>query len=164
MLSFGILMLAAGCAAKSSGSGSGQPDGADTCDLAALGLGSARNVPAWTPPVACKQSDGAGAAGIVRTEEGFRARFICANGASSGIDFQQNQLVVQVRTLSPAGVGGEIADDGKTVTYVSHFRRNCPDEPRPMPMGYTVMFLLPAGADRQFADASCTVGAQPSCH
>jgi hypothetical protein len=40
---------------------------------------------------------------------------------------------------------------------VSRFRNPCPDDPRPMPMPFTVTYLLPAGAKRDFAETTCTV-------
>lgn len=134
------------------------------CDLVALGLGAAKPLPAWQPPAGCTVRDGTGQGNVpIRSEEAFAARFDCADGITSEIDFSQHELIAQDRTLSPASTGGEIVDDGTTVTYVTHFRPNCPDDPRPMPMQYTVSYLVPTGATRTFADASCTVGPQRTC-
>ena len=134
------------------------------CDLAALGLGSAKAVPFWQPPAGCEAIGGPAPATIpVASEQEFAVQFTCAGGVTSGIDFARDQIVVQHRHLSPASAGGEVVDDGTTVTFVTHYRHNCPDDPRPMPMEYSATFLIPAGAKRAFADTYCTVGVQPKC-
>ena len=91
------------------------------------------------------------------SEQEFAQAFVCKGTTPSGIDFKKDQLVVDNRQLSPAGAGGAIYDDGSTVTYVSYFRNPCPGDPQPMPMPYTVTYLLPAGAQRAFAEKTCTV-------
>jgi hypothetical protein len=184
-----FLVLTAGCSSKSRDpSGGGAAEGpkpaasdaapagksgpadagavavtAQGCDLAALGLGAAHVVPAWTLPAGCKLADGADSEGVVHSDKEFAARFSCPAGSTAGIDFAAQELVMESRQMSPAGVGGEVVDDGKTVTYLDHMRATCPDDPRPMPMSYPVMYLLPAGAERKHAEASCNVGPPRTC-
>lgn len=176
-----VLVVAAGCNSKSGGDGASsstpakpsdagavkpadaapaKTPAAEGCDLAALGLGAGHEVPAWTLPAGCTATGG-DLAGTVTSEKDFAARWTCTG--ASGIDFAKDQLVIESRSLSPAEVGGQVVDDGKTVTFVHHFRQTCPEDPRPMPMGTTVMYLLPAGAQRAHADASCTVGPPRTC-
>jgi hypothetical protein len=94
---------------------------------------------------------------IVRSESELAAVISCAVPAPSGIDFTRNKLVVVTRMLSPAGMGTDVLDDGTTVTFVARERRPCPNDPLPMPISYTIAFLLPADAPRAFADRSCAV-------
>lgn len=163
----------AGCSSRSSapnekGAGGNSTDTTGAartgCNLDALGLGAATSVPAWKPPAGCTARGGTGNLAIaIATEAEFAEMFGCAEGVTSGIDFGRHQLILQHRSLSPAATGGEIVDDGTTVTYLTHFRIPCPDERPPMPIGYAVTYLLPAGAARTFAESSCTLGGQPRC-
>jgi hypothetical protein len=114
-------------------------------------------VPAWRPPEGCERANDAGQTVTVRSEEQLRAIYVCPAGAVSGIDFAANHLVLADRMLSPAQIGSDIYDDGTTITFVSRQRTSCPDDPQPIPTPYTVAFLLPAGAERAYAEASCTV-------
>jgi len=120
-------------------------------------LAAARPVPAWRPPEGCERANDAGQTVTVRSEEQLRAIYVCPAGAVSGIDFAANHLVLADRMLSPAQIGSDIYDDGTTITFVSRQRTSCPDDPQPIPTPYTVAFLLPAGAERAYAEASCTV-------
>jgi len=165
-----IAAAGAGCTRKSAsavGDGSARGDSgaakAGECDLAPLGLASATQVPTWKAPAGCSFNAGGDARGPIRSEEEFRAAFTCTGTAASSIDFAQHQLVVQSRTLSPAAIGGLIVDDGTKVTYVERFREPCPSEYPPMPVPYQVMFLLPADATREFAEASCNVHGTSHC-
>jgi hypothetical protein len=93
----------------------------------------------------------------IRSEETYAQTFKCG---PSGIDFTLNELVVSTRTLSPAGEGGDIVDDGKTVTFINVFRMPCPGAPMARPMDYDIEFLLPAGSPRTFAETGCALDAR----
>lgn len=110
-------------------------------------------------PAGCDPQAAVGAPPI-QSEEAFHTRLGCT--AASGIDFARFELRITTRTLSPAGVGTEVVDDGKTVTFVSLGRDPCPGEPPPMPMSVPVAFLLPTGATRDTAESWCKVSV--SCH
>lgn len=91
----------------------------------------------------------------IRSEDAFHADFQCT--APSGVDFGKFELHVVMRTLSPAGVGTQVVDDGATVTLVSLYRDPCPRERPPMPIQVPVAYLLPTGAVRNVAERSCKV-------
>lgn len=128
----------------------------DPCSPLVLGLGEARPVTPWAAPAECAAKSGPGPS-TIRSEGEFRERFSCPTDTRSGIDFTKQQLVVDDRTLSPASTGISIVDDGVRVTFISRFRSPCPDDPRPMPLPYTLAFLQPKGAARSYGDASCTL-------
>jgi hypothetical protein len=153
-----ISIAVAVCACGASrGGGASNVDAATACTPAKLGLGSATRVTMWklqcgsvpggpsTPPL------------VIRSDDEYAKTFHCG---PSGIDFAQNQLVVSARELSPAGAGGDIVDDGNTVTFINIFRAPCPGAPMARPMDYAVAFLLPAGSTRKFADTGCPLDAQ----
>jgi hypothetical protein len=152
---FAVLLAACGGGgvSKSGGGGGGDGAGGSRCDLAAINLGDARRVSWWQPP--CRPSTPIDAR--IQSEEEFRALFRCGRDVPSGIDFTRDQLIVESRDLSPAGGAGEIVDDGSTVTRVGYFRSPCLGDPLPTPITIQVEYLLPAGEERQFADASCTI-------
>jgi len=93
---------------------------------------------------------------FLRTAEEIASAFQCT-AATPGIDPAQHTLVVSQRMLSPAGMGTTVFDDGKVMTFVERSRKNCPNDPLPMPMSYALYLLLPAGAEREFKQSSCTV-------
>lgn len=165
-----LLLLVATCACSArtrasdgSGDSAGQEAADAPCAPATLGLADATVIPSWRPPPGCTYTGG-GADGtrvLVTSDAELAQHFTCAEGAASGLDFAASQLVVETRSLSPAGVGGEVVDDGRTVTYISRFRSPCPDDPMPYPMNVSVFYLLPAGQSREFAEASCTL--PPDC-
>jgi len=133
-------------------------DGAiDPCSPLVLGLGEARPVAPWAAPAECAAKSGPPGPATIRSEAEFRGRFSCPSGIASGIDFTKQELVVADRELSPASAGISIVDDGLRVTFIARFRSACPDDPRPMPIPYTLAFLQPKGAARSYGDASCTL-------
>jgi hypothetical protein len=141
------------------GGGGGGTSSAAACAPSTLGLGAASPVQGYKVPVGCALgASGGGAPTTIRSEEAFHAALNCQ--APSGVDFAAHEVVASARMLSPAGVGTDIVDDGKTVTFVNKQRRPCPNEPPPMPITVTVAFLLPAGSTRAYADRVCTVDTQ----
>jgi hypothetical protein len=154
------VILAAGCGGHGSTGGGGGTSALPPrhCDLATLGLGAAHVVPMYEPPAACSRPGNSGARDPIRSEAQFRAAFTCPPGVGSGIDFDRDQLMVQQQMMSPMGVGGEVVDDGKTVSYVPHERIPCAGEPHLEPMDVEVMYLLPAGSEREYQRVGgCTV-------
>lgn len=133
----------------------------DPCSPSMLGLSTARTLKPWAAPEGCTARGGSGGLETIADEAAFRKRFSCPAGTNSGIDFAKLQLMVENRELSPAGMGTFIADDGATVTFIERMRSPCPGDPHPMPMGYTLGFLLPRGADRKYATRNCTM--PPQC-
>jgi len=96
---------------------------------------------------------------VIRSEAEFALSFHCTPEAPSGVDFTSNDLVISTRMLSPAGTGSSVFDDGQTTTIVSLFREPCPAAPMPMPMSYTLGFLLPGHVTRRFVEKTCSVEA-----
>ena len=139
----------------SSGSGSSATVG-DPCSPAALGLGSAKRADSYALPTGCQVNDGADVT-VVRDETAFALRVTCTAGVGSGIDWTRHALGITARTLSPGGGGYAPFDDGTKVTLVASFRPNCENDPLPMPMQVPVAFLLPAGSERTFGAATCTL-------
>jgi hypothetical protein len=138
-----------------------KPKAIDPCAPSQLGLGAARQLAPWAAPEGCTAKSGATEPTAVKSEAEFTARFGCPKGTKSGLDFTKQQLMVQDRTLSPAGAGTTIVDDGTKVTFIERDRSPCPGDPQPMPMNYTLGFVLPAGAERTYATRSCTL--PPKC-
>lgn len=127
----------------------------DPCGAAALGLGEARALEPWTPPPGCSpRGDGTV---ILRSDDELTPRLECTAGLNHLVDFTRYALLSVGHTLSPAGAGVVALDDGKVVTRVTRQRDPCPGDPLPMPMNTTAWFLLPAGAERTFADRTCTI-------
>ena len=101
---------------------------------------------------------GNGPASLVKSEAELRALLTCGDaGPKPAIDFAKQSLVLQERTMSPASAGTAVYDDGKTITLVNSFRGSCPGDPLPMPMGFTLAVLVPAGGKRTFREVSCNV-------
>lgn len=134
---------------------------ADTsaCSPRALKLGDAKPVTMWKPPAACKPRPDAprGAPALVRSEAELKVHYDCEAGAALGVDFSRDALVFTTRTLSPASVGTDVLDDGKTVTFVNRQRTPCKNDPLPMPISSTLTFVVTGSSPRAFAEASCTV-------
>ena len=144
-------------------SGPGHAARADSAECSAqkLGLGAAKRVDSWQPPAGCQgPSGGVSTPQVIRSEAEFALSFHCQPEVPSGVDFVSKELVISTRMLSPAGAGSQVFDDAQTTTIVSLFRTPCADSPMPMPMSYTLGFLLPAGATRAFAEKACTLAAQ----
>lgn len=133
----------------------------DPCGAAALGLGQAVALARWTPPPTGCTPQGSGTA-IVRSGAELATRLECAAGTVAAIDFSQHALLSHGYSISPAGAGLVVFDDGKVVTLVTRQRDPCPGAPMPMPMNATAWFLLPAGAERTFANTICTIDSQCS--
>lgn len=133
----------------------------DPCAPSQLGLGAARQLKPWAAPTGCTAKSGATAPTAIESDADFTEHFTCPEGTKSGIDFAKEQLVVQDRSLSPAGAGTTIVDDGTRVTFIERQRSPCPDDPQPMPMNFTLGFLLPAGAERAYDNRACTL--PPQC-
>lgn len=127
----------------------------DPCGAAALGLGQANALAPWTPPPGCSPR-GHGRS-ILRSDAELAPRLECSAGHNHLVDFTRHALLAVDYTLSPAGAGLGALDDGHVITLVSRQRNPCPGGPMPMPMNTTAWFLLPAGGERSFADATCTV-------
>lgn len=127
-------------------------DGPGDCTPAALGLASATPLSIWKH--GCKLH-AAGSRTLARSEQELAAVLDC--GASSGVDFSKNAVLVEPYTLSPAGAGLDAYDDGHTVTLVGRQRPNCQGDPMPMPMQQVLAFLVPAGASREIASKTCTL-------
>jgi hypothetical protein len=117
----------------------------------------------WKAPAGCQVVSAAGSSSptAIHSEAEFKQAFTCAPEASSGVDFAVNDLLVSARTLSPAGVGARVADDGKTTTIISLFRSPCPSDYPPMPVPFTLAYLMPVKSVRTYAEASCTF--PPDC-
>jgi hypothetical protein len=144
--------------ASTANTATAKPPSSAACAPSALGLGTAAPVQLYRVPIGCALGGSGGPPATIRSEEEFHAALNCQK--PSGIDFKANELVASARMLPPAGMGTDVVDDGKTVTFVNKQRRPCPNEPPPMPITVTVGFLLPAGATRSYADKVCTVDTQ----
>ncbi len=150
-----------GAKAEAKAEAKATPKAIDPCSPSLLGLGAARTLKPWAAPTECTGRTAGGGLSTIASEAAFAKRFSCPRGTASGIDFDKLQLMVEDRTLSPAGAGTIIVDDGATVTFIERMRSPCPGDPQPMPIGYTMGFLLPAGAERKFATRNCTM--PPQC-
>jgi hypothetical protein len=169
-----VLTFLSGCpkqggggAEGGAGSGAGTSTGATTidesaCTADALKLVGARPAPIWKAPEGCTLRP-AGAGGlpiIVRTEEELQAHLECKGKVASGVAFERESVVLAVRTLSPAGTGTNVFDDGKIVTLVSKQRSPCKNEAPPMPVSYTMAFTIAASpVGRTFTESTCKVSA-----
>lgn len=80
---------------------------------------------------------------------------------SLNVDFGKYQLHVATFMLSPAYAGSELFDDGKRITFVQRDRSPCPGDPQPMPIGSSIVYQLPLGAERTYAQTSCSL--PPQC-
>ena len=123
------------------------------------GLDAARPVTMWTMPTGCTRSSNNGGSppAIAHDEAELRAQVTCPAGVTLGVDFAQHEVVIRDSMMSPAYAGGSIVDDGQKVTFVTRFRMPCTQGAHPMPGSMTASFLLPAGATREFAEATCTM-------
>jgi hypothetical protein len=95
---------------------------------------------------------------IVRNLDELAAAITCEPGVESlTVDFSKHQLHVANFMLSPAYAGGELFDDGTKITFVQRDRSPCPDDPLPMPIGSSIAYLLPQGAERAYVQLACTL-------
>jgi hypothetical protein len=138
-----------------------KPEAIDPCAPSQLGLGAARQLQPWAAPAECTAKSGGSGPTAITSEQAWAERFECPKGTKSGIDFAKQQLMVDDKTLSPAGAGTTIVDDGTKITFIERQRSPCKGDPQPMPIGFTLGFLLPAGAERTYETRACTL--PPSC-
>lgn len=156
-------LVALGCSSSagrstSHGSGTGAASG-DACGPVALGLGDARLLDAWKVPPGCSPT--ATTATLAVDEASVRAAAGCPADATLGLAPGEGALV-HATTLSPAGAGTRVYDDGARVTLVHLMRSPCPNDPRPMPMPWTITARLPApAAGRTLVEQACTL--PPAC-
>jgi hypothetical protein len=136
---------------------------ADPNSCMPAGLEAASKVETVVLPRGCQVTTGSlSAPTIVRSEAELAGVITCEPGSQlPAIDFTKHQLHVAEFSLSPAYGGSELFDDGKTVTFVQRDRSPCPDDPLPMPIGSSIAYLLPQGAERSHAQLSCTL--PPKC-
>jgi hypothetical protein len=132
----------------------------DPCGAKALHLEPAKPADRWQIPIGCVRAPGEQRGPRVQSEAEFKGAFTCPAGLASGVDWSKVQLVVTTQTLSPAGVGWSVFDDGHALTIVSRFRKNCPSDPMPMPISVPVVIAIPAGGPmRELKSATCTIDA-----
>lgn len=94
----------------------------------------------------------------IETAEAYAAHVRCEAGAMPpAIDFATSTLHLASYTLTPAGMGVEVHDDGSVVTLARLERSPCPDDPMPMPMQTSLAFVLPKGAARTFRTLPCAI-------
>ncbi len=129
-----------------------------SCEATAKAMKKATKLVAWKPPADCTAKGGARAPAMLSKEADARVHLECKDAnAKVGVDFAKRQLIVTSRSASPAGVGFDVYDDGKQVTFVSRQRMPCKNDPQPMPgPSQTLLYEAAAGA-RTFADSSCNV-------
>jgi hypothetical protein len=156
MRAFLLCLASAACSrpgpdTRAAGSGESDTHASSPCSPAALGLGSARRLPAWKPPATCTIT-APSEPQIVTNATGV----LDCTEAEPGIDFTRQRLLAQERMLSPATVEIVAFDDGTTITLVSRQVTPCLDDPRPMPVPTTLLYLVDAERSRVLAEATCT--------
>jgi hypothetical protein len=127
------------------------------------GLEAAHSVEIVRLPSGCRVTSGGSitAPSVVGSADELASALECDAGAQRPtIDFGKSQLMLVEFSMSPAYGGSEVFDDGSKVTFVQRDRSPCPDDPMPMPMQTTLMYLLPHGAQRTYQQASCTLPAR----
>ncbi len=134
----------------------GPESAADPCGPQALDLGAAASLVAWKPPPGCAAKGTRGSV-IIGNGEDLTARLQCNEGVEHGLDLSKERLLQVRGSMSPATIGWAAYDDGGRLTVVTKFRSPCPSDPRPMPMEFTQWFLVPADAERELAETTCTV-------
>lgn len=128
------------------------------CAPSAMGLSAARAVALFRAPQGCAGASGGGVAWRpLRTEDELREALRCADAGASGVNFARETVWLSSRSLSPAGAGFAVYDDGRRLHVVSKMRRPRPDDPRPMPMPFSIAVTLPAGETREFVESTCTL-------
>jgi hypothetical protein len=130
------------------------------CAPAAMGLVRARVITAWRAPSGCTLRNAGPTPTPVRDETSFARMFACEAGVASGVDWSRFSLWAMQTTLSPAGAGYSVFAEGSRVTLVTRQRSPCPDDPRPMPIPYSLAFLLPVG-EVALTQRTCTL--PPRC-
>ena len=82
----------------------------------------------------------------------------CADGSVPPLDLSTNDVYVYSFSMGPAYAGGEVVDDGATVTMIERDRPPCPNDPMPYPMPSSIYaLLLPHGATRTFRQLACSL-------
>lgn len=95
---------------------------------------------------------------VVESAEAYAAHVRCPEGVTPpAVAFETSSLYLAHFTLTPAGTGVEVHDDGHVVTFARLERAPCPDDPMPMPMELPLAFVLPKGEARTFRVLPCTV-------
>jgi hypothetical protein len=135
----------------------GRAVGADPCSPDALKLPKATVLETWEPPYTC-HPDVKAPRTIIHNQAELTAAFKCDPNVHPTIDFKARSLVIVTWQMSPAAVSLGGFDDGKLLTLVTRYRRNCPKDPQAMPAPGESFFLIPAAdAKRTYAEASCTL-------
>jgi hypothetical protein len=134
-----------------------EPQSIGTC--AVPGVESAHRVEVVALPAGCRFNVNGYASEprVVHSAEEYAETVSCEGAVAPTLDFAASDLYVMRYSMSPAFGGRETVDDGTTVTFITRFRPNCPDDPMPMPMDVTYGFLLPKGATRTFNEATCSL-------
>lgn len=153
-LAISLVLVAAGCGKKAKDGGGSEPPPQPKPDPCAVA--GATKLAAWKVPDGCAVKD-AGEPTWIRTDADLAAHLVCGADVPEQ-DLPAPPLLAVERTLSPATVGIDAYDDGKTITWVSRQRNPCPGEPPPMPVPASFVFVASGlTGDRAFADKICTV-------
>jgi hypothetical protein len=149
-IAIALVLVAAACGKKATdGKTLDEPkaDKPDTCAVA-----GAKQLAVWKPPAGCELHDLVDATWI-KTADDLAAHLTCS-GAPPAF---AGPVVAISRELSPATVGFDAYDDGKTITWVSRQRNPCRGEYPPMPITLSYAFAVPDAGDRAYAESTCTV-------
>jgi hypothetical protein len=148
------VLVSFGCSSKRQSTSGGSSEvvaSADPCAPAALGLSGAVALSPMGTPEGCT---------VNATKEPVihepRGTWLDCSASGTRADVNHRALVVE-RMLSPAQIGTDVYDDGKTITFVNRQRATCPGDPQAMPVPVTLVFRVETDGTRAFAEASCTV-------
>jgi hypothetical protein len=150
-----LLAIAIAACTKSPPQSPGTPP--DPCAPETLGLAGAKRLAAFPAPASSCSITAPELPEIITVA----TRVFDCKGAQHGFDFERHRLLAHERTLSPATVGVDAYDDGRTITFVGRQRAPCPGDPRPMPVPVTLLYTIETSGERTFAEAACTV--TPAC-
>jgi hypothetical protein len=151
------LALCLAACARPTPPGEGEARAKDPCSAGALGLGEAKPVVRFDLPTGCSARAQGGAPVVIGSDAERDEKLECPPDMRPKLDFGAQALVIAQLDQSPATVGFDVLDDGKTVTFVSHFRPSCPGDPLPMPIQVTRSFVVSPNAPRTFGQARCTL-------
>jgi hypothetical protein len=154
-----VCLLSACSASCRRGTSDEPPESPRSATCTVPGVERAQRVELVTLPRGCAFTySGSTTPRVLTTTEELTAALRCEEGvAMPTIDMSARDVYVVGYTMSPASVGNETVDDGTTVTFISRFRHNCPEDPMPMPMNVTYGFFMPKGATRAYREASCSL-------
>lgn len=147
-LAISLVVVGAACGKQARDGDTTQPppNPPDRCAVA-----GASKLAAWPIPQGCAVKD-AREPTWIRTDADVAAHLTC------GVDAQALPLLAVERTLSPATIGIDAYDDGKTITWVSRQRKPCPGERPPMPVPASFVFVATGvTGERADAESTCTV-------